>query len=211
MKKEELDDLPLYRFHPKVWEAYTNAGEEFIKAYLTRPEEENQRKFWKQLLDANKTLSFEQVQKIPKRYITKLIRQKVGRKEYFFYHEQVKATNVVGSPIHFYHRVGFVEIPNFLTQFNEKTRQVTSTDIDGYTPLYELEWPQDFTDEIKNLVVDDCDLVLIHRNEHYGGYSLEQFLESSFDDLLMYGKFGTINPLIINEVKKQEAVKRRAK
>ena len=197
----KLADIPLYRFHPKVLEAYKAAGDRFLEDYLTRPEEENEKNFWLAVADSKAPV---------KRVITKLIREKVGKKEYFFYHEQVKSTNIVGSPIHFYHRVGFVEIPNFIKTFNEKTRQLQSTDIDGYTPLHEFEWPKDFTEEIKSLVVDDCDLVLIHRNEHYGGYSLEQFYESSFDDLLMYGKFGTVNPLIINEVKKQEAVKRRA-
>lgn len=194
------EDVQYYRFHPKVLAAYKEA--DHIKDYLPRAEEENEKNFWLAVADSKKPV---------KRQITKLIRIKVGKKEYFYYHEQVKSQNIVGTPIHFYHRVGYVEIPNFIRTYNEKTRQLQSTDIEGFTQEYELAFPQDFTEDIANLIVDDCDLTLINKGKHYGGYSLEQFLESSFEDLLMYGKFGTISPVIIEEVKKQEAMKRRAK
>lgn len=194
MREEQVH---LYKFHPKVLAAMKEAN--VLQDYLPKASEENEKNFWLMVEDAKKPVN---------RFITKLIRVKKGKQEYFFYHEEVKSKNIVGTPIHYYHTVGKVEVPQYIQEYDEKTRKLKTTDVEGYQTEYELSWPKDFTDELKEMVTENCDLTLINTdNKHYGGYTQEQFTSYSFEDLLTFGKFGTLTPKILAEIEKKQRAK----
>ena len=192
MLKEE--EIKLYKFHPKVLQAYQEA--DFFENYVPKANEENEKAFW---------LVVEQAKQPVKREITKIVRVKKGGKEYFYYHEELTTRDHVKNEHHCFHTVGKYKMPEFNSAYDPKTGKVRAKEIVREEEVYEFEWPDKWTPELEELVKEDVDLLVITTGRKYGGYSFDDFKERTFDELVTIGRFGTLEPKTI------EAVKRRAK
>jgi hypothetical protein len=159
--------------------------------------------------DQNEKRFFDQVKKAGnpiKREIQTLVRIKNGKDEHFYYHETLRSTDSIGNEIHHYRVVGKYDDETYEMMINPNTGEKMVNGIQRKETVYEFKWPDDFTEELEDLVLDKCDLLLITRHgRHYGGFTWEQFTEESFEDLETIGRYGTKNPKVLTELKKDNA------
>jgi len=186
--------------HPKVLEKYIEAGYELdedkkLIGVLESASDANEKAFWTQVKSSKQPV---------KKEIKKIIRLRKQGKELFYYHESLESKNYLGNKIHFYHTVGFYKLPEFNRVADSKTGRVQVTDIESEEDVYEYEWPRDWTSDMEDIISETVDLLIMTPARKYGGFSFEDFKEKSFDELVTIGKYGTTNPIIINELKKKK-------
>jgi hypothetical protein len=177
--------------HPEVIKKYKQNNYEVA---LERAEDVNERTFWEQVKESKQPV---------KREIMQISRVKQGKQEYFTYQEEVTSKDSLGNEIHCYRSVGKYEDPSFRYNINQNGQRMASEILRTET-VYEYKWPGDWTPELEELVTEDPSLTLITQSRHYGGFTFEQFKEDSYDDLVTFGRFGTKNPVIVNELKKEK-------
>lgn len=176
--------------HPEVIKKYKENGFEIA---LERAEDINETNFLEQVKASKQPV---------KREITKIIRVRKAGQEHFYYGEELTSFNYLGNKIQHYHTVGKYEDPVFRFHVNDQGKKV-ATEIESHETVYEYNWPNAWSDELESLVSETVDLLIITPGRKYGGFTYPQFKESSFDDLVTFGRFGTLNPVIINELKKK--------
>ena len=137
--------------------------------------------------------------------ITKIVRIKDKKQEYFWYGEEWTSHDNNGNEIQFYNDpIGKYEDPVFRQTIDIQTGEKVATEIIRREKVYELKWPEDFTEDMEERVDEKVDLLVIHLNRKYGGFSFADFRERSFDELVMFGRFGTYNPVIQKELEKEK-------
>ena len=176
--------------HPNVAKAYKEAEFEIREM----ASDVNERSFFEAA-----TIAKEPV----KRKITQIVRTKNSGKEYFYYDEHLTSKNKLGNKIDHTRRAGVYQAPNFAYQLNENGERFT-TEIESTETVYELKWKEDFTADLQALVSDKVSLVLIGLGRNYSGFSYEQFKDCTYEELETIGKFGSLNPAVIERVKKKK-------
>ena len=180
--------------HPEVIKKYK---ENDFDIGLERAEDVNEKNFLDQAKAAKQPIKHE---------IMKIVRGRNGKEEYFYYGEELTSFNYLGNKIMHYRTVGKYEDPQFRFQINEQGNKV-ATEIESHETVYEYKWPEQWTDELEELVSDKVDLLLITPGRKYGGFSFDQFKQYDYDQLKTLGTFGTLNPVIINEIQKKSKKK----
>ena len=178
---------------------------EVVKKYV---ENNFQDQIFESASDANEKAFFDQVaaSKQPvKKEIVKLVRLKKAGEEYFYWHEELTSRNYLKNKIHCYRVVGHYKMPEFNQIYNPKTGTPMVTEIESETDVYEFKWPSDWKPELEELISETVDLLVITTGRKYGGFNFQDFKDRSFDDLIMYGKYGTFNPAMIKEIQKRNA------
>ncbi len=138
------------------------------------------------------------------REITAIYRLKKAQQEYFYYGEELRSKDNLGNMIDHYRTVGLYKDPSFRYQLNQDGNKV-ATEIQNLETVYEYKWPDDWTTELESLVSENVSLTVITPSRKYGGFTLDDFIHRSFDELLVFGKFGTYNPVVISELNKAKA------
>jgi len=182
--------------HPVVLQKYKESGY-LLSNWLPRAEQENAKAFW-ETVDKNggKPVIHE---------IQQIYRLKSGMKEYFFYQEGLRSEDKLGKPIHHFQTVGKYEDPNFKPTYHGDTAEIIGNEIDRLKTVYELEFPKDFTDEMKEQVTDNASFIVVSKTgRKYGGFDFEDFLEKSLDELVLYGKYGTFSPKAQKEIEDKD-------
>ena len=92
---------------------------------------------------------------------------------------------------------------------NPDTGEITGSEIANVSTVYELNWPQDFTEGLQKQLLPTTSYVVMSPNSsrRYSGFDYEDFKERSLEELLTIGKFGTINKVVIDEIKKDPKIK----
>jgi hypothetical protein len=161
--------------------------------------------------DKNEFIFFQKV-KIAKKpvihNITKVVRIKIGNDEHVYYHETLRSRDYLNNMIDHSHVVGKYEDPQFLTSVDPKTDTPRQTEIQGYETIYQFTWTPNIIDiwlSQDGFQLDEgCGYIAIQGGKKYGGYTYEQFCEFSYDDLITFGKFGTLEPKAIEQVRKKQ-------
>ena len=179
--------------HPEVLKKYK---ENDFEIALERAEDINGKNFFDQAKQSKAEIKHE---------ITKIMRIRKSRKEYFYYGEALKSRNYLGNPIHLYRTIGKYDDPIFRSQVDPSTGNKMAVEIESTETVYEFEWPKQWTDELEEKVTESVDLLIITPGRKYGGFTFSDFKEKSFDELVTIGKFGTSNPVIIKELEKKPA------
>jgi hypothetical protein len=192
--------------HPKLLAKYKREAPELLEDRMETASEGNERSFWEQVNRSKVKV---------KREVTHLYRTKVGKKEYFWYGEELRSNDNLGNPIDHYHVIGKWENPQFVYQLGPEGRKIASS-IGGYTTEYELEWPKDFTEEIESKLIEKTQLYAkidtgIGGKKTYGILNYEDFKDASFEDLLTLGKYGTLDPKGIEREKNRQEHKKLQK
>lgn len=178
--------------HQKVLEAYKEADYDYYKT----AHDYNEEAFFEQANGAKSPI---------KREIIKVVRIKVGPKEHFYYHEELKSKNFLGNSIHLYRVGGKYDLPVFKKEIDTKTNQAKVVEIEYTEPVYELEWNKDWSPEIEQDCIDKTDFMITTTSRKYGGFDLYTFLENKFDSLVTLGRFGTLNPELIEKEKTRQS------
>jgi hypothetical protein len=182
--------------HPEVKKLYEQND---FDLPLKSANDENLQAFWDKVAESKEPVNKE---------IYKIVRLKHKGQEYFYYHIRYTSRDVLKNKIQAMEPdKGYYDKPEFRHDVDPQTRKLRSTEIESTERIYELKWPVDFTEELQNLVTDTVDLLVIGIGRKYGGFSFDDFLDRSFDDLVTFGRFGTFNLAVINEVKKRNASK----
>jgi hypothetical protein len=206
MTREEYEAQKNEYMHPKLLKKYKKEAPELLEERLSSASEENERRFW-HLVNKNKSKAS------VKREITHLYRIKIGKKEFFWYGEQLRSTDELGNPIDHYHTIGKYEDPQFIYQLGPKGRKV-ATSIGGYETVYELNWPKDFTQDMESNLTDNTQFYAktnhngIGGRRSYGIGKYEDWKERTFDELVTIGKYGTLEPAMIEVEKNRQERKR---
>jgi len=158
--------------HPAVRKKYE---ENDFDVGLERAEDVNEKAFLEQVKASQKPVKHE---------IVKIVRLKKGKQEHFYYYEELTSTNYLGNKIHHYQVQGKYEDPQFRNQINEQG-QKQATEIEGRETVYEYKWPDQWSDDLEQLVVENVDK------------------ERSFEDLITFGKKGTFDPEPEPDIKKK--------
>ncbi len=144
-----------------------------------------------------------------KKEITSIYRIRERNKEFFWYAEEASSKDSNGNTIQYYKNpIGKYENPDFRVEVDEATGNKVATEIISHETVYELSWPKDFTPEMEKRLYKKVSLTIVDQNRKYGGFSWQDYKERSFDELVTLGRFGTLNPVIQNELKKQEKKKK---
>ena len=181
--------------HPKVEEKYRK--NDFEVPYDSA-NDSNLKSFWTQANQSNVPVTKD---------IYKIVRLKHRGVEYFYYHVKYTSRDVLGNKIEaMEYDKGYYEDPQFKFNYvmdpKTGTQKKTVTEVESTERIYELKWPKDFTQELQDQVVDSVDLLVISTGRKYGGYTFDDFKERTFDELVTLGRFGTLNPVVIEAVKK---------
>ncbi len=179
--------------HPTVIKKYQDAGLDIYE----RASDANEAAFWDQVKTSGKPV---------KKEITKIVRLRKGKEEKFYYHEELKSRDHLGNKIHCYHVVGTYKDPEFTTRVDAKTGKAVITEVEEETEVYEYKWPEQWTNELEELITETVDLLVVTPSRKYGGFSFEDFKEQSFDNLVTLGKYGTLNPVQIESIKQKKAI-----
>jgi hypothetical protein len=187
--------------HQKVIDKYLQAGytqdeDGKLVGVLESAKDANDRKFWEQVKSSKQPVT---------REIIKIVRLKKAGKEHFYYHERVSSKNYLGNKIHYVRDdVGYYKDPVFERVADSRTGRVSVAGIESEDVVYEYQWPKDWTPEMEDIVSETVDLLIKTPGRSYGGFSFEEFKDKGFDELVTIGKYGTTNPIIINEIKKKQ-------
>jgi hypothetical protein len=175
--------------HEKVLEAYEANDFEYYK----RAEDYNEEAFFDQATAAKQPINKE---------IVKVVRLKSNKKEYFYFHVELKSHNYLGNKIHLYRIEGKYNLPEFNKDIDPKTNKPRTIEVENLIPTYEYEWDKDWKEEYNDLMSENTDFVLVTSSRKYGGFSFHDFKELPFDQLVTLGRFGTTNPAVIEGIKK---------
>jgi len=179
--------------HPVILQKYKESGY-LLNQWLPRAEDENAKVFWETVDKNGGKPVIHEIQQVFR------LKQGIG-KEHFFYQETLRSEDKLGKPIHHFHTVGKYEDPHFVPTFGGDNGEIIGNEIDTLKTVYELEFPKDFTDELKEQMVDKPSFIVISSTgRHYGGFDFEDFLEKSLDELVLYGKYGTFSPKAQKEI-----------
>lgn len=114
-------------------------------------------------------------------------------------------------PIHLYETCLKYEMPSFIPTYNPSSGEETGSEIGTTDTIYECEYPKQWDKKLEDHIVDTVDLVCIADNgRHYGGYNISDFLSWDFQDLLTWGRFGTLTPNIA-DIQAKEMQRKLAK
>jgi len=195
-KDAEDEKVKGYKIHPVVLKKWKEHGY-ILTNWLPSASQENEKTFWETVeKNGGKPVI---------REITQIYRIKTGtgNKEYFFYNETLRSENKLGAPIHCSHIVGRYEDPTFRPTFNLDAGQVIGSDVDSVKTVYDLEWRKDFTDKLEEQVIDNASFIVISTTRRkYGGFDFEDFKNRTYDELIMLGKYGTLSPIMKDEIEK---------
>lgn len=151
--------------------------------------------------DKNEAVFFEKV-KVAKKpvihNIHKVVRIKTASGEHVYYHETLKSRDYLDNLIDHSRVVGKYEDPQFTSSVDPSTRQPRVTEIQGFETKYEITWTPNIIDVWLSQegfqLDDDCGFVIKQGGKTYGGYTYDQFCNSSYEDLVTLGKYGTLSP-----------------
>ena len=184
--------------HPSVVEKYKE--NDFPYDIDLYPNDKNEFNFFQKTKVAKKPVIHK---------IIKIVRTRVHGVEHVYYHETLRSRDYLNNPIDHTRVVGKYEDPQFVSNIDPRTNTPRASEIQGYETVYEFPWTSNIVEQWlsqDNFELDDnCGYIVIDGSRKYGGYNYEQFCSDSFDDLVTFGKFGTINPQQIKEVKKRTA------
>jgi len=179
--------------HPLVKQKYEEANFD----YFLNANDRNEEAFWQTVKIAKKPVKHE---------IIKIVRTKVGKNDYVYYHETLRSTDFLNNPIDHTHVVGTYKDPVFMSNVDPRTNQPRPSQIVREDTVYEFHWTPNIIDEWEaqeGYELDEgCGFIVKHGGKTYGGYTREQFSEETFDNLVTLGRFGTLSP---EGIKKQVA------
>lgn len=184
--------------HPRVTEQYEQNDFDFQKS----PNDINIERF---------DLSVEKSQQPVRQEIGQVIRLKHKGKEKFYYHIASKSKDSLGNSIHKFETIGYYDNPSFTHRVDEETGKTISIEVEDTERVYELDFPQDFTQELENLLSDKVSLIVKARTgRHYAIADYLDFKNCTTDELEMIGRTGTKNSVIMREMEKEKE-KRKVK
>lgn len=180
--------------HPLVKQKYQDANFD----YFPNANDNNEEAFFQKTKIAKKPVTH---------YIIKVVRVKVRGKEHVYYHETLRSRDFLNNPIDHTRVIGKYEDPQFVTNVDPRTNTPRQADIQGFDTVYEFPWTPNIIDQWlsqEGFELDDgCGYILIDGGRKYGGYTYDQFCNESYDNLVTLGKFGTLKPEEIKEVKRR--------
>jgi hypothetical protein len=129
------------------------------------------------------------------REIVKVVRLKEKGKEFFYYGQELRSEDSLGNEIEVYMQpIGKYEKPIFQFIVDPNTDAKIPNGIKSHETIHELEWPKDWNSELENDLSSRVDLLVIEQGRKYGGYSLDEFKDRTFEELVTIGKYGILNP-----------------
>jgi hypothetical protein len=191
------------KMHKKVLQEYKKYHAQLPD--LSTAEEENHRVFYQKTKTSGKPIQ---------REIVKVVRLKEKGKEYFYYGQELRSEDSLGNELEVYMQpIGKYEKPTFQFIVDPNTDAKIPNGIKSHQTVYELEWPKDWNPDLENDLSSNVDLLVSSQGRKYGGYTWEQFKNESFENLVMIGKYGTVNPSpkIIDTVEQRRAEKEKEK
>ena len=159
--------------------------------YFESANESNERIFFKLVKQSGKPVT---------RKITQVVRLKSAGKDYVYYHETLESQNNIGKKITHSRVIGFHKKPEFEPVISDGG-DVISASTSDFETIYEIPFSAPLLEqEIEPYMIDNVSLVIKALGRNYSGFSYDQFKTLSFDELITYGKYGTLTPKI--ELKK---------
>jgi hypothetical protein len=201
LKEIEEDKIQGYKLHPVVLQKYKESGY-IISNWVPTAQQEQEKVFWQTVEKAKNPIV---------REIQQVYRLKVGGEEKFFYNLEMKSTNKLGAPIHCYKIEGRYEDPEFVPTFSPDTGEQNGSEIASISTKYELNWPEDFTEVLQKQLLPTASYAVMSpkSSRKYGGFDYEDFKERSLEELILFGRTGTFNPVIQKELEKNPKTKVR--
>lgn len=122
--------------------------------------------------------------------VTQITRQTYAGKEYLVWDADLVGKDRKGNELRFYHRFGTYEKPKFRKDIDERTDEIKSIEVAGYTTVYEHEFKQDLLDDLLQCSVENVSLVVSSSGKSYTVEDMYDFREYAKEDLIVANKTG---------------------
>lgn len=169
--------------HEAVLKAYQEADYE----YIDTSQDMLERNFWREVLKDDGTPY------APLIYNTvRIVRIKIGGKEYMTYDERITGQNFVGNEMQLTLLKGKYSKPIFKREFDPRSRKVIGKEITRHEVVYEIEFDRAKIEDLLTRNVDNEAhfYVYVPGGRRYSIMSAEDFLEGTYDELVRMGKEG---------------------
>lgn len=169
--------------HPKVQEAYDQAGYEYRKNSYDAVEERFRAWIGSNTVERSIT------------HVTRVkVNRKEGNKEYYYFGQILTAQDSWKNNRELTNdTVGKYEFPYFRYEYSPTSQQTTPVEIDRTVTQYELDFKQD---EILKLAVDFSQNVKFYvrsASKRYPVANFHDFIDGSFEELVELGRSGKIS------------------
>lgn len=122
--------------------------------------------------------------------VTQIIRYSQGGKEYLVWDAELVGKDRKGNDLTFYHRFGTYDKPRFRKDIDERTDEIKSIEVSGYTTVYEHEFTQDLLDDLLQHSIENVSLVIKSSGRSYTFEDIYDFKEHTKEDLIVANKTG---------------------
>ena len=182
--------------HPEVLKAYkTNEY-----PYFTRAEDDNEKVFFEKAKASQHEVDHQ---------VTQVFRLLHGGKEKMYYQETLKSKDYLNNPIDHSRTVGKYSMPNFVKRLDPQSGKALPTEINGTETIYDLDFDKKRLEQLvkEGKINEHTNFIIITLGRRYGGFSYEEFIEHTLQELHTIGRFGTTNPQTIKAIKEKERSK----
>jgi hypothetical protein len=146
--------------------------------------------------------------------LDKVVRTKVGNKEYVLYAETLltedKLGNILNYPVSGLR--GKYQKPTFTMEWDTELRKEVARSLVGHKTEYEIPFSKQNMQDVLNINTEDENepsfVLLVGSNARYGGFTADEFLNKSYDELVTKATTGEY-PKNPKQQEQQEQQQRR--
>lgn len=160
--------------HPKAKEAYSQAGFDIPPT----PQEANELVFRRKTKRAKEGEI--------KKFINQVWRiSKGGKEEFIIYEQKEVGADLAGNEDTFTSMVGRYDMPKFRKVYNNVSGEVDAVNLSGTETVYEIPYSKKNMEEVLNSGnSDNTAFTLWAGNRKYGGFTRDDFVDKSLDELI---------------------------
>lgn len=165
--------------NPKIIREYKDAN--LLDIYQPTVEDLNEAKFYEKC--GNSEI---------RRAITQIYRIRVGTQEYLLYNETLKGKDPIGNT-HMHSALrGRLEMPVFSRRYDPETAKAEASSLEGKNTEYDIPFSKENLNKILAMDTERSNpgLVITDGPNKYAGFSLYEFSNRHFDDLMYRATMG---------------------